>query len=56
MVLTLIRLKQHINLNRKKDIKVIIIEFVKENYGENELENHSWDIDALAAALHNDLR
>ena len=39
-------------MNRKEDIKVIIKEFMKEN----ELDNSSWDIDALASALHNGLR
>ena len=39
-------------MNREEDIKVIIKEFMKEN----ELDNSSWDIDALASALHNGLQ
>lgn len=50
------QLMAELYINRKEDIKVIIKEFVKKKYGENELENPSWDIDSLAAALHNCLR
>lgn len=35
-----------------KTISVLIKEWVKENYGESELNNPSWDIKSLAEHLH----
>ena len=46
------QLMAELYMNRKEDIKVIIKEFMKEN----ELDNSSWNIDALATALHKGLR
>lgn len=42
-------------LVRKESIKKIISEFVKENYGQSELDEPSWNIDELAREIHEKL-
>lgn len=42
-------------LVRQESIKKIIREFVKENYGQSELDEPSWNIDELAREIHEKL-